>query len=669
VRIVLLQVLLSFALFTPAFCACDGECLRKMKDNEQTQLFLNSIKLQSLNGEGGGPSDLNNCQKEAAELKAAGDAAAEKERELMAAIPVEKELNSLQAEIDKIRKNSPGITGAHVREADTGRSGLLRKLEADKAELFKVSSMINRTLPAEINSLSGKFAKEEQAKARESGRKLALEFSLYFKSCSAYLDSVIRCLKSNVSIRGCREQPFNCHEPAVFKELPAGAISIGSNHLNKLGIPMRGYSGLCRPFREYYADLVQEARDVRPGATKVENSSPKDRRNAEQAVKLAGLLRDRDRLYDEYSSHMANSRAAGRREEEARDRHSKLIAEFGSCGEDGECVAKIGDFRPAEEELYIKKGLPVKMPAITATSKAGNSRWRYKTKFVGQLRLCECAAVEEGNWFYLSKAMPGEICGGDYSLQVSVNCGGRTNIWKQDVRIGRIKGEDPSPEEVKSRVELEAKQRGCEGDTDILKRIACHESRLKQFSADKMPLTGYPHDFGIFQISSPKDKVFHCRTAWDWQLNIEAGVGIFLEKKSAVAAHELTEKGGVAAVLPGGGQYWRPRNGPLSECIKKALGDKLVGLSENGRQRLIAAFPIEALSFRQRQIENIKRYNGKREYKYSPIDEDEGFSPLEGCRGKWEPVGTSENGDPRHTEYVTKVLAIDPETCKESGNK
>lgn len=655
------------------FCVCDGECLRKKTENESTSLFLRSIKLQSLNEDALSASDLSDCRKAANELIAAHESAALKKEELEKAGEAEIELKKVQSEIDRIRKDYPGITSVDVRKFDTGRKALLEELQKERAALKQVRSEVDRTLPAELNSSISQFSKGEQAKAREYGSKFTSEIKTYFSSCNNYLDGLIECVRSNTSLRGCRTVPFNCKEPDFYQGLPAGAAEMAKGYLSKAGIKNYRYGGICSPFREYYSGLLAKAGE---GKAEVIPSQlqGKEKVKAEESARLVELLKDRDRFYGAYSGHMENAHAAGDSEDAARDRYAKLIEKAGVCDENGECRADIKDFKPNSPNIAIKPTIPVTMPGLTAASAAEDSLWHFKTKFIGQLRLCECDASAEGKWFYLSKASVGKphfICGGDYSLELSVNCGGKSKERKQAVEAGVISGRNPAASDVRAEVDRLAKTRGCEGDIDMLKRIACHESgrKLWQFGPDNMPLVGYPHDFGIFQISSPKDKALHCRTAWDWVFNIDQGIGIFLEKKSEVISHEFVEKGVVSKPLPDGTKNRFPRNEPLWKCIEKVLSDKLVGLPSRKREQLIAEFQITPLSAEQRQLEALKRYNGGREYQYYPLEENGGFSPKDGCKGKWEPVTRGVDDIPMHSAYVKNVLNMDPKTCVEIEKK
>lgn len=624
-----------------------------MQENEKTHSFLmTTLALPSLSEDPSPYSELSDCEKAAKELKTAHQAAAAKKEELEKAVPDELELKKVQGEIDKIRKDYPSIVIPTINKAYSGRNALLAEFKQLQAAIKQFVADMNVKLSAEINASAAKFA--EPGKARKIGNEFASEFRPYFSSCVSYIDGLVRCVGSNTSLRTCRALPFTCEEPKVIAGLPSAAAEMPIDFLAKYGVKNCKYGGLCAPFRDYFAKRLAMEGDYPVGAMPG-IVAEKDKVIQKQAARLGELLKARDRLYDSYSSHMAEARSAGEREESALEKHAKLLEKAGSCGEKGECQAGIKDFKPEQPPVSIKPEFPIRMPAITAASGAEDSSWSFKTKFIGQLRLCECDAKADGRQFDLAAASAGKlnfICGGDYSLVLSVGCGGNANERKQAVKTGVITGIDPERETIVAEIVRVASATKCEDNIDLLKRMACHESGMHQFERDQMPKVGYPHDFGIFQISSINDKALHCRTAWDWRENVARGFGIFLEKKSGAVRHEATEKGLIEKTTADGEKYTFPRNKVLRECIVKVLGNKLNRLSDSRREQLISDFAITPLSQEQRQREALKRYNGGREYEYVPTDKKT-------CAGEWKPI---ESGN-ENSAYVRLVLSIDPDTC------
>ncbi len=646
----------------PAFCACEGECLRKMQESEKTHSFLTTtLAFPSISEDPSLYSELSDCEKAAAELQAAHHAAATKKDELEKALPDELELKKVQGEIDKIRKDYPSIVIPTINKAYSGRNALLAEFNQFKVDLRQMLADIDRKLKPETNVYAKKSA--EQDKAGKIGKKFVSEISGYFLSCTSYVDSLVKCVGGNTSLRVCRTLPFKCEEPKLIAGLPSAVADIPIDFLGKSGVKNCKYGGLCAPVREYFANRLAMEGNY-PAIAVPGEITEKKKAIQEQAARLGELLKERDRLYDAYSSHMDEARTAGESEESALEKHARLLEKAGTCGDNGECQAGINDFKPEQPPVSIKPDLPVRMPDVTAASGAEDSSWSFKTKFIGQLRLCECDAKADGRQFDLAAASAGKlnfICGGDYSLVLSVGCGGNANERKQVVKTGVITGIDPERKKIVAEIVSVASANKCEGDIELLKRMACHESGMHQFERDHMPKVGYPHDFGIFQISSPDNKAFHCRTAWDWGTNIAEGVRLFLEKKKEAGGHERSEKGGLMKKKDGKKKL-SPWNDKLRICIKKALRDKLIGLTEPEKEKIILDFPIAVLPENMRQLEMIKRYNGGREYTYYPLD-GKRFSPEDGCKGKWETVNTGPNGSHPSSAYVIDVLSYDPNTC------
>lgn len=292
----------------------------------------------------------------------------------------------------------------------------------------------------------------------------------------------------------------------------------------------------------------------------------------------------------------------------------------------------------------------------------GISFWKFKTKYVGQLRLCECDASADGKWFYLSKVLPNSVCGGDYSLELTVDCGGKAGKSQKSVRIGRITGQDPIETVVRTKIAALAEAEGYKNDVDTLNRIACHESKFHQFDGEGMPVAGYPHDFGIFQISSPEDKVLHCRTAWDWELNLHQGVSIFISKKRAANEYGAAEKGFVIKKTEEGNSIKSPRNSDLLKCIKTFLASELVGLTAQEKEKKFRDFPLTPLSPEEKTFQAIKGYNGGREYTYIPLNGDI-FLPQNKCAGKWAYITLNDAYERIPSEYLSGIISINPETC------
>ncbi len=160
-----------------------------------------------------------------------------------------------------------------------------------------------------------------------------------------------------------------------------------------------------------------------------------------------------------------------------------------------------------------------------------------------------------------------------------------------------------------------------------LRKIACAESRYKQFRADREGGVGFPEiggggvsgGAGIMQLYSPKPTP---EQVWNWRENIKAGMSLYKEKRRQALALPKIE---------------------LKEVNKKR---KLLGLA------LCKSLP--ALDAEQLEKETVRRYNCGAEYKWEPWDAPD-------CDGKWvsDPYCKTRYPDKYDANYLNNVFNCD----------
>lgn len=60
-------------------------------------------------------------------------------------------------------------------------------------------------------------------------------------------------------------------------------------------------------------------------------------------------------------------------------------------------------------------------------------------------------------------------------------------------------------------------------------RIACQESRKRQFDATGMPLLGTGGDVGVMQLCNP---AANCNQRWNWSANVDQGLALIRTKET-----------------------------------------------------------------------------------------------------------------------------------------
>jgi hypothetical protein len=120
------------------------------------------------------------------------------------------------------------------------------------------------------------------------------------------------------------------------------------------------------------------------------------------------------------------------------------------------------------------------------------------------------------------------IQGGDAQLSVSATVHGQ-RLTARACTL-HIRGTNPTTAAISTRLG----GRGTDAD-----RIACRESRRRQFTPAGMPLLGRGGDTGIMQLCSPEAT---CQQRWNWMANVDQGIALFGRKRAAARRYLNTHQ-------------------------------------------------------------------------------------------------------------------------------
>lgn len=210
----------------------------------------------------------------------------------------------------------------------------------------------------------------------------------------------------------------------------------------------------------------------------------------------------------------------------------------------------------------------------------------------------------------------GEIYGGTLEITASTTCGtGATTTITRNVG-----GLNADPTEVRNEIgTMEAPF-----EADDLKKIACHESRQRQFTGSNRPTMGPSNDAGIMQICYQRTVA----DIWNWKTNVARGRANLLAAANYSRQIPLYTRRGYYVVGGARTDYSPHGQGPPWEH--------------------------EPTNFtpEQLRLEAIKRYNAG----YSP---NKGYWRWDDAAGTWvaDPQG---GGDPNYVAHVLGQLATCP---------
>ncbi len=204
-----------------------------------------------------------------------------------------------------------------------------------------------------------------------------------------------------------------------------------------------------------------------------------------------------------------------------------------------------------------------------------------------------------------------EIYGGQLEISATTTCG----TGAMTVATRKISGLNADPAEVRNEIGT----MDSPFEADDLKKIACHESRQKQFTSGHTPTFGPSKDAGIMQICYQRTVA----DLWNWKTNIARG------RANLLAAANYSRQ---IPLYTRRGYY--------------IVGGRRTDYFPHGASPPWANLPTD-FTPDQLRLEAIKRYNAG----YSP---NKGYWRWDDAVGEWvaDPQG---GGDPN---YVAHVLAL-----------
>lgn len=341
-----------------------------------------------------------------------------------------------------------------------------------------------------------------------------------------------------------------------------------------------------------------------------------------------------------------------------------------------------------------------KMPVVQAKATPEKGEWSFQASWSYNRVFCgypPSLSKKTSGGVFSSTVYNDKVFGGNFKLSYEAACPkGMVSSFVE----GKIAGVNPEGDVVRKEIERQLAALNRSEDSEVLKQIACQESRYTQFRGDGTPYACNEKDMGIFQVSSVEPLEDLCRAAWDWKYNVSKGISIYGNKKKDAARHERSELspmygnneklvGCMAKSIGDVLKLNKDLKGSWIDYISEALANKIrdkqtlsasdlallkKNISEASLKILLAR--VEAfkkmppgLGWKQAgdndsdpavrlQREAIRRYNGGREYKYK--------SEEDGCVGGWvsEPKTKIEN-----INYVNEVLNWKANSCGEETKK
>ncbi len=479
------------------------------------------------------------------------------------------------------------------------------------------------------------------------------------------------CIESVKMVSACSPDHVRC--PFITKESVAQFKSLLSTTLNSYGVAQDLFEGgidICLQAEKTYTKRILEYKLYKLGIegpkTGVEIRAHMDlKRKDTQISSLDVQLEDaikRAKLADEKMSVL---------QKERQSIIESLHAAQTMCAEDV-CNPKIALIGAKD----FKISTDIKMPVVNATAVPDKGKWSFVSSWSYRNVFCDYPSFSAnkitGGSFSSEIYNKDKVYGGNFTLTYTVSCPKGEVV---DVVDGKIVGVNPPRSEIIAAIDSASYG----SDPETLKKIACHESGMKQFLTGGedcggtigMPYACVPHDFGIFQITDDDDREKHCKTAWNWHANLAEGVQIWKNGRKNAGNHHVSEMQTVDG---------RDINGKLQNCISNAISsifDTLTdrdgisphdiakterditlalkdvknrsSLIEKTEQKLkgmgvsiseitelfalLEKYYPPRLTEAQITRDSIRRFNGGRENRWEPLDLEQGFS--KSCSGHW----------------------------------
>ena len=136
-------------------------------------------------------------------------------------------------------------------------------------------------------------------------------------------------------------------------------------------------------------------------------------------------------------------------------------------------------------------------------------------------------------WGNFKVSGKGSTLGNAWNAKVSItNYGGTLTVRAEASKMSatitvKVKGTNPSAAEVNRYLATKANSAGFD-------KILEHESKFKHFNAGSEPIKSFDNGYGMCQLTTPTPTFDQI---WNWKLNIDGGLTLFAQKRSAAIAY------------------------------------------------------------------------------------------------------------------------------------
>lgn len=180
--------------------------------------------------------------------------------------------------------------------------------------------------------------------------------------------------------------------------------------------------------------------------------------------------------------------------------------------------------KPTSGQKFIINPTPEWPEIVFETDAKGDHTWNWSISW-GKYRMAGRVITKENRW----DARPAVTNYGGL-LTVQVQAG------KEPALTTRVKilGENPTIDEAKIYLALTLRKQGLENIVKGLDKIITHESKFKNFTVIKEPIKTFDHGYGLCQLTTPPPTYGQ---VWNWRLNIEAGIKLYLQKRAEAVAY------------------------------------------------------------------------------------------------------------------------------------
>ena len=170
---------------------------------------------------------------------------------------------------------------------------------------------------------------------------------------------------------------------------------------------------------------------------------------------------------------------------------------------------------PTADQVFTATAAPAWPSVAFQTDGTGPHTWQWTLAW-GSFSKTGTATTPDNKW---EAQQVIANCGGTLSVVVKNGSGSATlNV--------KICGTNPTPADVNAYLATRPEVAGFE-------RIVAHESRYRQFKVTE-PLKSFDNGYGLTQLTDPAPTF---EQAWNWKLNLDGGVDLFLKKRQAAAAY------------------------------------------------------------------------------------------------------------------------------------